>query len=243
MKRFYLTIFSLSLLFSTLPQFLQAQTQPDHSIWHDILQKNVNLQNGTLNYKGVRSQQAALDRYLKELADHAPTSAWNSNQKMAYWMNAYNAFTVKLILDNYPLKSIMDLDKPWDKKFISLGGKTYSLNQIENEILRRYSPLVHFGINCASISCPKLHNEAFTGENVGRILTQLTRNFINDSKYNQTGSSNPKLSSIFDWYSKDFTNNGKSSVITFINRYASNQTDEGATLQYLDYNWSLNDWK
>ncbi len=244
MKSLPFSLLITFLLSATLfPHTLEAQQagRPDHSAWDALLQKHVNLTAGTLNYKGVKADKAKLEAYLTDLSNHKPADDWTPNEKLAYWMNVYNAFTVKLIVDNYPLKSINDLEDPWGRKFIVLGGTSYSLNQVENSILRRYTPLIHFGINCASVSCPRLYNQAFTPENVHRILAIQVKSFLNTSKYNQISARSPKVSSIFDWYKEDFTDNGKSSVAAFINRYASNKIEEGATLQYLEYNWNLND--
>ena len=134
----------------------------NHSLWNDLLQKHVSVQ-GNVNYKGFKLDYSDLERYLQSLSDNIPNKSWSKAEKLSYWINAYNAYTIKLIIDKYPLKSIKDINRPWDQRFIKLGEKIYTLNDIEHEILRKMNePRIHFAIVCASISCPKLQNEAFT---------------------------------------------------------------------------------
>src|SRR5690606_7886580 len=121
--------------------------------------------NGLVNYNGFKQDKQQLDLYLKLLQAGVPDpDKWSKEEQLAYWINAYNAFTIKLIIDNYPLKSIKDLNSTiaiptinsiWDDKFFSLGGQKFSLNMIEHGILRKDfdEPRIHFAINCASISC------------------------------------------------------------------------------------------
>ncbi len=213
----------------------------DHSKWNELLQKNVS-SSGAVNYDGFKASQKDLDVYLGQLKSKVPNSSWNKNQAMAYWINAYNAFTVKLILNNYPLKSIMDVNngKAWDLKFIELDGKTYSLNNIEHDILRaKYGdPRIHFAVNCASISCPKLNNTAFTPEKLETQLEAMSKSFINNSSKNSLSADFVKISSLFNWYKGDFTKNG--SVIDFINKYSTTKVNSGVSIQYMDYDWNLN---
>ncbi len=235
----YIQFLTLVVLF---PVLTIAQV-PSHSQWNTLLQACVS-PDGQVNYKAFKARQSELDNYLKTLADATPGSSWSSNDKLAYWINAYNAFTVKLIIDNYPLKSIMDLEKdgvsPWDKKFIKMHGKTYTLNHIEHQILRKdfSEPRIHFAVNCASQSCPDLLNRAYTGKNVSAELEKSTKKFINNSQHNKLASGSAKVSKIFEWFKEDFTKNG--SVIDFLNKYAAVKIDKNATISYLDYDWSLN---
>lgn len=233
MKRLF-AILSLSLMFAAS---LNAAT-PNHQLWEALLQKHVNYQAGTVNYKGFKADKAKLDAYLTELETHTPQSDWSRNQKLAYWINVYNAYTIKLIVDNYPLKSIRDLDKPWDRKFIKLGGTSYSLNQVENDILRKYTSKIHFAVNCASISCPPLYHHAFTADNVNSYLNRLTRNFLTNPKRTVVSGSSVKVSKIFDWYSADFKTDG--SIIPYLNKYLDPDLPANAEVSYLDYNWNLN---
>jgi hypothetical protein len=180
-----------------------------------------------------------LNRYLNEFVKKHPNELWTKNETLAYWINAYNAFTIKLIIDNYPVKSINDISQPWDKKFIPINGKSISLNYIEHEILRKMNePRIHFAINCASISCPKLLNEAYVPETLDGQLDNAAKEFINSNK-NKLTSGNIKISKIFKWFKKDFETNG--SIIDFINNYSEIKLSSKEKIGYLDYNWSLNE--
>lgn len=211
--------------------------KPDHAAWNALLQQYVNAA-GNVNYAGLKQAEAKLDAYLAELKTEAPGSGWNRTEAMAYWINAYNAGTVKLILKNWPVKSITDLHagKPWDVKWLELGGKTYSLNQIENEILRpRYKdPRIHFAVNCAAASCPPLANQAFTATNLNALLEARAKAFIRNGSYNTLGDP-AKVSKIFEWYGEDFGD-----LRTYLNKYAGTPLPEGTEIQFKDYDWALN---
>jgi hypothetical protein len=126
---------------------------------------------GIVNYKGLLENKKLLDAYIGSLNNTTPTDTWTKQDNLAYWMNAYNAMTLDLILRNYPINSIKDLKKPWDQRLWKLGEKWYSLNEIEHQILRKMDePRIHFGINCASLSCPPLLNEAFNAATVSMQL-------------------------------------------------------------------------
>jgi hypothetical protein len=211
--------------------------QVDHRIWDQLLQAHVSPA-GMVDYTGFHKDQARLQAYLETLSQHPPQTNWASSDRLAYWINAYNAFTVQLILDHYPLKSIRDLEKPWDQSFIELGGKTYSLNDIEHGILRKRfeEPRIHFAVNCASVSCPLLLNRAYTPAQLEEQLERQARHFINDPAYNQL--SQGKLSSLFDWYAEDFTQEG--SLIAYLNRYAKAPLPPETEVSFLPYNWNLN---
>lgn len=214
-----------------------AEVYPNHGPWDALLQKHVN-GSGKVNYAGIKANEAALDAYLASLAKEIPDGQWDRKEAMAYWINAYNAYTVKLILNNYPLKSITDLDggDPWKVKWINLAGKKYSLNNIEHDILRpRYKDArIHFAVVCAAESCPPLPNRAFTASNLNRMMEQKARAFIRNSKFNQT-TGEVKVSKIFDWYGEDFGD-----LRTYLNKYATTPIPEGTDIGYMDYDWSLN---
>ncbi len=193
-----------------------------------------------VNYKGFKNDEAKLDAYLKMLSEKNPTNDWSVQELLTYYINLYNAATVKLIVENYPVKSIKDIDGAWTKGRVAVGDKMLSLGGIENGILRKMNePRIHFAINCASISCPKLLDEAFTAATINEQLDRATKEFINSDK-NDISASNPKVSSIFDWYQKDFAVNGKKDVIGYINQYSKTKINPGATLSYKEYDWNLN---
>lgn len=196
---------------------------------------------GKVNYKGIVKNKDQLNSILQEFQSNYPVTKWTKNQKLSYWINAYNIFTIKLIIDNYPITSIKSINnKPWDKKFISLNGNVLSLNDIEHEIIRKQynDPRVHFALNCASESCPILLNKAYRANVLSSQLTAQTKKFLMDSSKNDfSDSKRIKISQIFDWYKTDFTKNG--TLIDFLNNYITEQLEE-PVIEYLDYSWSLN---
>ena len=222
---------------------------PMHAVWDGLLKKYVNDQ-GLVNYKALQSDSLALNAYLQDLSANLPGSKWTQNDRLAYWINAYNAFTVQRIIRSYPVKSIKDLggDKifvntPWDQHFIKLGDTRYSLNDIEQRIIRKKfnDNRIHVALVCAAMSCPRLRNEAFTGPRLNEQLDDQARGFVNNPAKNKlTPADKPQVSSIFNFYPQDFTKNGSTSVQDFINRYAAQKIKVDAALSYVPYDWSLN---
>lgn len=216
-------------------------TNAQTNTYNSLLKKHVDT---NVNYKGFKADEAQLQTYLDYLANTKPQKSWSVTKTKAFWANAYNAYTIQLILDNYPLKSIMNIKKKgkdaWSIPFAKVGGKTYTLNQIEHEILReKYNdPKIHVAVNCASKSCPKLANYAFTGENYEAKTTALMKNFINDTSRNKISENKVQLSKIFEWFQGDFTKRGD--LIDFLNQYSDVKINKKATIGYLEYNWSLN---
>lgn len=210
-----------------------------HQIWDALLKKHVS-STGKVNYAGFKKDKTQLQQYLDLLATNPVQSSWSRNKKMAYWINAYNAFTVKLIVDHYPVSSITKIHsgKPWSKQWIKLGNQTYSLDQIENEILRpRYKDArIHFAVNCAAQSCPPLLNQAWTAENLEANFEKQARSFINNSKFNKIAEKKVQISKIFEWYAEDFDN-----IINYLNKYSQTAIKSNAKVTYLEYDWALNE--
>ncbi|GGG37570.1 DUF547 domain-containing protein [Dokdonia pacifica] len=210
----------------------------DHTSYDDLISKYVSEQ-GNVDYDGFKRNWSSLRNYIKALSENMPTDAWSKEDKLAFWMNAYNAMTIDLILRNYPLASIKDIKDPWGQRFWKLGEKYYNLNEIEHKILRKMGDArIHFGINCASFSCPPLLNEAFTAQKVDKQLDILARRFVNDEKRNTITANSIEISEIFNWFAKDFKTDG--SVIDFLNKYSDTPINAKAKRKYKDYNWSLN---
>jgi hypothetical protein len=212
----------------------------NHHTWDQVLKKMVT-EKGEVDYQGIMNDRKELDQYLTELAAHPVEDTWSRSQKLAYWINAYNAFTVVLIVNNYPVNSIRDIDRPWEKKFISLGGESYSLNQIEHDIIRPKfkEPRIHFAVVCAAVSCPKLLNKAYLPETLDQQLDDQTRYFINQSGKNLISKDRVELSQLFKWYGKDFRQTG--SIIEYLNQYSEVQIDARAKMSFAKYDWSLNE--
>ena len=229
------------LLLIILLTFSQGFSQT--SIFNDLLQKHVTNE-GIVDYKSFKIDEAKLAVYILYLEKTAPDNTWSENKQKAFWINAYNAYTIKIILENYPLKSIMNINQEgktaWKIPFAKIGGKTYTLDYIEHEILRKtlFDPRIHVGVNCASGSCPKLGNMAFTEDTIDATLEKLMTAFINDATRNKIKNNKVQISSIFDWFQEDFTKKG--TVIDYLNTYSDTKIDSNAKIGYLKYDWSLN---
>jgi hypothetical protein len=214
------------------------------------------------NYKGFAADRAALKAVLDSMSavPKATFDGWSRPQQMAFLVNAYNAFTVELILTKYPdLKSIKELgslvQSPWKKKFFRLLGEERHLDWIEHEQLRpRYNePRIHAAVNCASIGCPALRDEAFTAAKLESQLEDGMRRFMADRTRNRVQGDRAEISSIFKWFREDFEkgHGGFNKVEDMLAKYAELLSDapaEQAALKakslrvsHLDYDWSLND--
>jgi hypothetical protein len=215
-----------------------------HEGFDKLLENNIT-EDGVVNYKGIMKERATLDAYIAYIKVTSPEEKWSDDKTKAFYINVYNAYTILLILDNYPLKSIMKISKrgkdAWHQKFVVVGGETFSLNDIEHQILRKkYSdPRIHVGVNCASFSCPPIANFAFTEANVETELERLMKKFINDPARNRITSKKITLSKVFEWYKGDFTKNG--SLVTYINGYSEVELTKKTKVRYLEYNWNLNE--
>lgn len=232
------------LLLVALLCLFSSHAQPSHSSFNTLLQKHVSTE-GKVNYKGLKIDIQVLDDYLKILENNFPTNSWSANSTKAFWINAYNAYTLKLMVNHYPLKNITDLKyngtSAWDYKWIKMNGENLSLNDIEHKKLRaKYKDArIHFVVNCASFSCPILLNKAFTEENISHLMNQQAEKFINDSSRNKITANEVQLSEIFKWYSEDFTT--KNGIIDFLNKYSEIQINSAAKISYLPYNWKINE--
>ncbi len=216
-----------------------AFAQPDYGRLDALLANHVTA-TGKVNYKALKTtSRAELDAVAADLTARPVEKNSTKNEQLAYWINIYNVFTIKLLTDNYPISSITKLDKgkPWDVKRIKIGAQTYSLNQIENEIIRPTfkDARVHFALNCGAKSCPPLWNKAFTASNVTEILEERTKKFV-QSKSNQIAKNSLKISKIFDWYKADFGD-----APQFLSKYSGQKIEKNAKIEYQDYDWSLNE--
>ncbi len=211
----------------------------NHDTWDNLLQKYVS-KNGNVNYKAFKANRSELTHYLNYLGSNTPQDFWTTQDSLAYWINTYNAMTIDLIVRHYPLKSIKDIKKPWEQRFWKLGEKWFNLNEIEHQILRKMNePRIHFAIVCASYSCPKLQDKAFTALNLNKQLTQATEEFLNDSEKNNISENHLELSKIFQWFAKDFKQEG--SLIDFLNTYSKTLISNKAKKSYKTYDWNLNE--
>ncbi|MEM9933547.1 MAG: DUF547 domain-containing protein [Bacteroidota bacterium] len=241
-----LTLLSCQPALTSDQQVSTSHASVDHEKWERLLKKWVS-EDGWVDYDGFLTEKDQLEVYLKELAAHPPTEDCGEKQALAYWINAYNAFTVKLILDHYPIESITDLHTIpvvatiWKKKFFQIGSQEMSLHIIEHKILRKdfREPRIHFAINCASVSCPVLRQEAYTAKKLETQLTDQAERFLADPLRNQVTADKVKISQIFLWFRSDFTEKG--GLIDFLNQYASVEINTRAKVSYLSYDWKLNE--
>ncbi|MBP0903508.1 DUF547 domain-containing protein [Mariniflexile gromovii] len=233
MKKYYYVIIVLLLSFSGTSQ------NSNHDAWDKLLKKHVS-NDGLVNYKTFKTDNKALNNYITSLSEHTPNDATSKEEKLTYWINAYNALTIDLILRHYPTKSIKDIKDPWDQRLWKLGRTWYNLNDIEHKILRKMNePRIHLAIVCASVSCPKLSNEAFSTVSLEQQLTKATKDFLTDTSKNSISEDTLELSKIFQWFAKDFKQNGD--LIDFLNKYSSIKISGKAKINYKDYNWGLNE--
>jgi hypothetical protein len=228
-------------------QPLLAAQLIDNTIYGELLQKYVI--NGKVNYTGLKSEESSLDSYLGQLASIDPDKL-SYNQRFAFYINAYNAWTLKLILTHYPgISSIKDIggffSSPWKKELVRINGAKVTLDHIEHDILRPEfkDPRVHFAINCAAVSCPPLANFPFDGTQLDEQLDAQAKVFINTAKSNYLKGDILWVSRIFKWFGEDFNDK----IYDFILSYAQEDfkrqlvdRKEQIKVKYLDYDWSLN---
>jgi Protein of unknown function, DUF547 len=269
--------FFATFVFALASTFASAQAFDDsHAAFTALLKKHVVVKDGgkssQVNYVELGKDRAALKIYLDSLSavTDADFKTWNKAQQMAFLINAYNGYTLELILQNYPTKSIKDIggtfDNRWKRKFFKLLGSESFLDKIEHDTLRKpglyNEPRVHFAVNCASIGCPPLREEAFTADKLDKQLEEQAVRFLSDRSRNRYANGKLEVSMIFKWFSVDWESNykgfdGKTTPITSRNdyfaRYAKQLADSPADQQkiaegkveigYLDYDWALNGTK
>ncbi|RME92606.1 MAG: DUF547 domain-containing protein [Verrucomicrobia bacterium] len=223
-----------------------------HRLWDEVLQAHVH--DGLVAYARLLEHRTPLDRYLEQTAAVTETQfeTWTRPRQLAFLINLYNAGTVRLILDHYPVGSIKDLGRwfrsPWELPVIRLWGKNRTLDELEHKIIRpRYhEPLVHFALVCAARGCPPLRSEAYVAERLKAQLEDQVRRFLAQTAKNRVepAARTLYLSPIFKWYREDFEK-AAGSVTAFLRPYwppeVAATIDDRFRLRYTDYDWSLND--
>jgi hypothetical protein len=219
----------------------------DEAIYAKLLADYV--KDGVVNYSGFKREETKLDEYL-QVIERTDSRGRSRGEQLAFYINAYNAWTIKLILSKYPgISSIKELGSffsgPWKKRICRIDGQLLSLDDIEHGIIRpRFGdPRIHFAVNCASQSCPPLLSQPYRGDAIDVQLDGAARAFINNSKWNRLDGSILYVSKIFDWYRDDF----KDGVVSFFLKYADGSLKKDLTagkgrteVRYLEYDWSLN---
>ncbi len=256
--------FVLALLMGA-SSWAQSGVDHSHAAWDALVKRHVKWlpdnKQSRVDYAAFKADRAALQQVLAAYSAVTPTSfdGWSKPQQMAFLINAYNAFTVELILGKYPdLKSIKDLgsfvQSPWKKKFFRLLGEERTLDWIEHEQLRpnHADPRVHAAVNCASIGCPALRNEAFTADKLEAQLDDGMQRFMADRSRNRVRDGRLEVSLIFKWFREDFEkgHKGFAKLEDVFARYAAALSDDAGDqaklrakalpVAFLDYDWSLN---
>ena len=226
----------------------------DHSDWDDLLERYVFMHNKGVNrfhYELFGASDRVLFKNYLAMMAVIPISQFNRQQQQAYWINLYNALTVKVILDHYPVKSIRDISPdlyppgPWRLVLAQVEGEGLSLDDIEHGILRPIwkDPRVHYAVNCAAMGCPNLQPRAFTADNTEAMLDDAAREFINHPRAASVRYGLLRVSSIYDWYQVDF-GGSEAGVIAHLRQYADkNLLDKLKDRNKIDnfhYDWTLN---
>ncbi|TMO05273.1 DUF547 domain-containing protein [Pseudoalteromonas sp. S558] len=265
-------LFGSALVATSFATSFSAQAQNMHDSWNALLNKHVvtiNHNHSTeVDYAAIKREHAQLKTYLDSLTavTQSEFDTWEKPKQLAFLINAYNAWTVELIVSNlaskeYPdLKSIKDLgsffSSPWSKEFVPLLGKTRSLDEIEHDLIRgsgKYNdPRIHFAVNCASIGCPALREEAYTATDLESQLQEQTVRFLSDMTRNMAQENTLSVSSIFKWYGDDFEKGfrGANTLQRFFLQYSDALKlipaqqkalkNDDMEVKFLDYNWDLN---
>lgn len=228
---------------------LSAMLAPVAAAYEAVLAARIQSDANAVNrfdYAGAKAQDAdKIAAYIAYLEQQTP-SAMTAPEATAYWANLYNAVTVKLILDNYPVKSIRRIGRPWKRKLVTVEGKVLTLDAIEHQILRKQfpSPYIHYMVNCASIGCPNLQPKLWQASNLEAMQKTAAREFINSPRGVSITPRGLKVSSIYKWFDEDFGGN-KASVLAHIAQYAEGDLaaaiDSGAKITGYGYDWTLNE--
>lgn len=226
-----------------------------HTLWNEVLHEVVVTQGSfsRVNYQQLKDEPSKFRNYLIQIESvkRAEFDNFTHEQQLAFLINYYNAHQIQQVIDNYPLTSIKDLgflfSTPWKKEFFTIFGDAASLDFIEHELIRKQfqEPRIHFAVNCASIGCPPLLDQAFRAEALQQQLEHVATNFLNAHAINYYSSPDKRLtlSPIFKWYQEDFGD--EQALQKFVARYMEGfiYQDTLASIEYSDYNWNLNDSK
>lgn len=240
----------LTLILALTPAADAKPYDHSHAALDSILKTRV--AGGLVDYAGLKADRATLDAYLADAGavPLAEFQQWNQDEQLAFLMNIYNAATLQLIIDNYPVDSIKSLGSlvksPWAKEFVVLYGKTISLDTLEHKIIRKNyrEPRIHFALVCAAIGCPPLRNEAFQGARLDEQLGDQVKTFLATPEKNRVdvGKETLYLSPIFKWYREDFETDGKGLAAFVAPWYPEAGTDLATyEIEFTDYDWALND--
>ncbi len=252
MKSIKIIIVIMAILSFGLSSSNAAEFDHTHNNYNQVLKTHV--KEGLVDYKSIKANPGVLNNYLDTLSkvDEAAFNKWSEKQRLTYLINLYNAATIKLIVDNYPVKSIRDINKagegPWKLNVVNLFGKKISLDALEDEIIRKdyNEPRIHFALVCAAIACPKLPGWAFVPSNLEEQLAVRTKLYLEDKSINKVDEKSRTifLSSIFDWFAEDFKKT-HGTVLDFVKEYLpvaeASKLSSDYSKKFTEYDWNLND--
>ncbi|MDB4297175.1 DUF547 domain-containing protein [Flavobacteriaceae bacterium] len=205
--------------------------------YNDFLKSHVDKE-GVVNYNKVLKNIDELNVICKGFSKISPNNSWTDSEKKTYWINLYNVNILRLIAENYPIKSINYIREPFKIKFISYNGEKISLDEIEHTILRKFNdPRIHFALYATTVSSPKLRNNAYKSDTIESDLGIATSDFLNDSSKNKIGKIYTKLSQVFDWYKADF--HSHETLVEFINTHSYRKLKIDTKIGYIEYDWNL----
>lgn len=228
----------------------------DHTPWDNLLSRHVRTSDQGVNlvdYNGFSTGDRTMLADYITISSGVPISQFNRDQQLAYWVNLYNALTVRVVLDHYPVESIRDIDispglfatGPWDKKLISIEGENLTLNDIEHRIMRPIwrDPRIHYVVNCASIGCPNLRDRAYSGTEIDTALDRAATAYVNDPRGVSVVDGKVSVSKIYDWFIEDF-GGSEGMVLRHLQRYAAPELaarlEAIGKLSDVHYDWSIN---
>jgi len=259
-----LLVIPLAACSSAKPPVLQVPFQADYATFARVLKTMV--YSDRVDYSTLKAKRSGLDSAVAQFASVTPEALglMTRDEQMAFWINAYNAITLRSVIDAYPVKSIKDIDGVWDKKRWVVGGRKVTLNEIEHSILRPEfkDPRVHFAINCASVGCPPLADHPYAGSRLNDQLDSAAAGFVNNPARNHIDAASGviRTSELFQWFGEDFVpgyGNDKfpylspveAAILQFMLRYADEERTAVLTsgkhwkFEYPPYDWQLNDYK
>jgi len=219
-----------------------------HALYANVLGEYV--KDGSVNYAGIKSDPDNLKNYLNQTSAITKEKfyTWTREQQLAFLINVYNAETMDIVQENYPVVSIKDIAKdsggPWEQPVVQIFGENITLNALEHKIIRKNypEPRIHFALVCAAKGCPVLIDKPYLGETLKDQLEDQTRVFLADTQKNSidTKTKTLNLSPVFDWFSEDFVKES-GSVIAFVNPYLGGKAGNDFKIEYTSYDWTLND--
>lgn len=244
-------VFTLIFFASVVPDSFSSEFDHEYNDYQNRISKYISVREGLVDYKQLKIHSRGISNFLETSSNvqKKEYENWNKDQQLAFLINLYNVSTIKLILDNYPIKSIKDIESPWDKEFIDYLGSKISLNTLEHQIIRKEfdDPRIHFALVCAAKGCPVLLTEPFIASKLESQLEEAKKMFFSTrfKNYLEISSNTLYLSPLFKWYGEDFENKSgsvkKYVIPNLTDKKLTSSQIENLKITYTDYDWTLND--